>query len=342
MLAVFTKLGVTGTLGQRVVTCLIGVTVVPLAALSRARLMGTTAGVIAALLAALNPAFWMNDVNVLSEALLAPLIAAIVLVAIGSVPRSAGVAGGAPRCAHRPRRAHARKPGSCSPSSRSRRGTAHANRKEALWSIAAATIAMVAVLAPWTIYNQTRFERPVLLSNNFGGTLSSANCDIAWHGAKLGWWQFGCEGNIKESGEESVRDRFLRGCAATDYVRDNLARLPVVILGAHRAELDVFRPDAAVALDANRRPRATGRRHAIGLLMYALIVLFCIPGVSGSGERAPRSPGSSRRSPSGPSPPPRSTVGRGFRSAAMWCSPSPPVSARRPCSSGAGAAATAR
>ena len=89
VLAVFDKLGVTGPLGQRVVTSIVGVMVVPLAALCARRLMGPTAGIAVAVLAAVSPAFWMNDVNVLSEALLAPLIAAIVLVAIGSVPKSA-------------------------------------------------------------------------------------------------------------------------------------------------------------------------------------------------------------------------------------------------------------
>ena len=88
VLAVFTKFGVGTALGQRVVTSLIGITVIPLAALAAKRLMGTQAGIVVAVLAAINPAFWMNDVNVLSEALLAPLIAAIILVAISAVPKS--------------------------------------------------------------------------------------------------------------------------------------------------------------------------------------------------------------------------------------------------------------
>ena len=103
-------------------------------------------------------------------------------------------------------------------------------------SLAAAAIAMIAVLAPWTIYNQTRFDRPVLLSNNFGGTLSSANCDRG--DSKLGWWQFGCEGHINESGDESVRDAKLRAHAFT-YVRDHLSRLPVVVAARIGREWDV-------------------------------------------------------------------------------------------------------
>jgi 4-amino-4-deoxy-L-arabinose transferase-like glycosyltransferase len=277
VLAVFTKLGVTGTLGQRVVTCLIGVTIVPLAALCAQRLMGTTAAVIVALLAALNPAFWMNDVNVLSEALLAPLIAAIVLVAIASRPRSAmwraALLGALIGLAALTRA----EVGLLLPLlafpvvwNRSRL------RSEALWSIAVATIAMAAVLAPWTIYNQTRFDQPVLLSNNFGGTLSSANCDAAWHGSKLGWWQFGCEGNVKEPGDESVRDHFLRR-RATDYIGNNLSRLPVVIAAREGREWDVWRPTQTVALDGVEGRGLWPTR--VGFVFYVLMVALSIPGV---------------------------------------------------------------
>jgi hypothetical protein len=73
-----------------------------------------------------------------------------------------------------------------------------------------------------------------------------------------------------------VRDRFLRE-RATDYVQDNLSRLPVVIAARIGREWDVFRPTQTVALDG-----IEGRGYwptRVGLLVYALIVLLCIPGV---------------------------------------------------------------
>jgi 4-amino-4-deoxy-L-arabinose transferase-like glycosyltransferase len=277
VLAVFTKFGVGTALGQRVVTSLIGVAVIPLAALVAKRLMGTRAGIVVAVLAAVNPAFWMNDVNVLSEALLAPLIAAIILVAVGagpkSVPRRTALLGvliglaaltraesllflpllAVPVAWHQA-----------------------VGRRSQVVSIATATIAMIVVLAPWTVYNLSRFDKPVFISNNFGGTLSSANCDRVWYGSRTGWWQFGCEGDLRQSPEESVRDGQLRA-HAIHYVQHHLSRLPVVVAARIGREWDVWQPRQTVELDG-----IEGRGYwptRLGLLVYAVIVLLAIPGV---------------------------------------------------------------
>ena len=41
-------------------------------------------------------------------------------------------------------------------------------RRRIAW-FALATVSMLVVVAPWTIFNLGRFQRPVFLSNGFGG-----------------------------------------------------------------------------------------------------------------------------------------------------------------------------
>src|SRR5690606_32867987 len=54
----------------------------------------------------------------------------------------------------------------------------------------------VAVVAPWTLWNLTRFEEPVLLSTNEGLTVAGANCDEVYHGGGTGFWNLGCARRI--------------------------------------------------------------------------------------------------------------------------------------------------
>lgn len=58
--------------------------------------------------------------------------------------------------------------------------------------VAVSGVAAVAVVVPWTAYNLTRFEEPVLLSTNDGLTVLGANCDDTYYGDGVGLWSFAC------------------------------------------------------------------------------------------------------------------------------------------------------
>jgi len=58
--------------------------------------------------------------------------------------------------------------------------------------VAVSGVAAVAVVVPWTAYNLTRFEEPVLLSTNDGLTILGANCDDTYYGDGVGLWSFAC------------------------------------------------------------------------------------------------------------------------------------------------------
>ena len=53
------------------------------------------------------------------------------------------------------------------------------------------------VMAPWLVFNVTRFEQPELLSTQFGLTLSSANCDQVWNGEHVSYFDIRCSQRIE-------------------------------------------------------------------------------------------------------------------------------------------------
>jgi hypothetical protein len=120
-------------------------------------------------------------------------------------------------------------------------------------SIAAAAI----VIAPWTIYNATRFAHPILLSAQIDPLLASANCHSTYYGDFQGYFDIQCAVAIaKKDGltlrdDESQEDLVYRR-EALAYVRGNLSRLPVVegvrllrIAGLYKTSLYV-RSDALI------------------------------------------------------------------------------------------------
>jgi 4-amino-4-deoxy-L-arabinose transferase-like glycosyltransferase len=79
-------------------------------------------------------------------------------------------------------------------------------RERVRW-IGAATAATALVLAPWVVLNLTRFDRPVLLSSQFGGTLAVANCETPTYGKFLGYWSLQCSVPIALEAHEDGLDQ---------------------------------------------------------------------------------------------------------------------------------------
>jgi hypothetical protein len=89
----------------------------------------------------------------------------------------------------------------------------------------------VAVVAPWTAWNLTRFEEPVLLSTNEGLTVVGANCAAVYEGGGTGFWNLGCARDLEPlmppGADQSVRSHVYRD-EGLRYLRDNVDRLPAV------------------------------------------------------------------------------------------------------------------
>jgi 4-amino-4-deoxy-L-arabinose transferase-like glycosyltransferase len=101
-----------------------------------------------------------------------------------------------------------------------------------LW-LGGSVLAAVSVIAPWSIYNVTRFEHPVWLSAQAGPLLSAANCDSTYYGSFQAYFDIECTIAIDEregfgpETDQSVIDKAHRE-EAFEYIRDNLDRLPTV------------------------------------------------------------------------------------------------------------------
>jgi 4-amino-4-deoxy-L-arabinose transferase-like glycosyltransferase len=280
LLAGSSFLGFGSELGHRLFSCAIGTLAIPLVAVVTRRYAGVRAAVIAAGLTALYPYLWTNDAELLSESLLAVLIALVLLVAertarTGSLRRGVwlGVV----------------------------IGLAAITRGEQLllvpllaWPLllrgaepvrarliraAAASLATLLVIVPWTGWNLTRFEHPVFISTNFGGTLFNTNCDRLWHGDLIGWWSFlpPCPNDVgPEVTDESTRDHRLRSAGWT-YVRGHLRRLPVVVAARVGRIWGVFNPRQTRQLDERGlQARWTTRT---GFFMFYPLLVFGVIGL---------------------------------------------------------------
>lgn len=89
----------------------------------------------------------------------------------------------------------------------------------ALWMI---------VVMPWVLWNNSRFDAPVLLSTNDGLTLAGGHCDRTYFD-DLGGWDIWCAyATVIPDGEDAAQasQRMRRDGLA--YWRDNIDRYPVV------------------------------------------------------------------------------------------------------------------
>jgi 4-amino-4-deoxy-L-arabinose transferase-like glycosyltransferase len=256
VLAGVTELGGRSMWSHQVTGLVIGLGVILVAGLVGRRFGGRRAGVIAALLAAAYPGFWVIDVQILSEPLgllvlggfmltldglwRRPTLAGAILAGaiVGSLALVRGeqlallVIAVAPILLLNPRLAV---------------------RKRLAWTGIAALAAAV-LLAPWTLHNLGRFEEPVVLSTNGGSTLLAGNCPPAtYSGELMGSFDTTC--NRRRAFQNRELDASQADIQARDIalenMRDNLGRLPATILARHGRTVGVFRPAQTVGIDAN-------------------------------------------------------------------------------------------
>jgi 4-amino-4-deoxy-L-arabinose transferase-like glycosyltransferase len=219
-------LGLTSWTAHRLAGALVGSLAVAMIGLLGRRVGGERTGLVAAGLAAAYPVLIRIDGAILSEPLYGVLVTAVLLTAYRLLDRpGAVVAAGLGALI----------------------GLAALARAEALlllpllvlpmgWRaggrrllhIGLACVALLLVLAPWSVRNAAEFDRLVLVSNNSGTALAGANCPEAYAGRDLGGWQFFCLRPRRRGENEAEHAARLRE-RALDYARDHAGRLPVVV-----------------------------------------------------------------------------------------------------------------
>ena len=194
LLTFWAWLGQHNWLSQQFLASCVGSLTVGAVGLAGRRIGGARVGLIAAGIAALYPGLWVYERAILSETLLLLGIAVIILLAyrFRAQPsaRLAAVLGIV-----------------CGLLALTRSeqilvlavviaplilAVKHIGWRRRIGWLALATLCVVVVVTPWTIYNLGRFQHPVLLSNNFGSAVAQGNCNTTYYGPYTGAYSTEC------------------------------------------------------------------------------------------------------------------------------------------------------
>jgi 4-amino-4-deoxy-L-arabinose transferase-like glycosyltransferase len=145
------------------------------------------------------------------------------------------------------------------------------------------TLAACVVIAPWSVYNGTRFAHPVILSSQLGPMLASANCDSTYYGALQGYFDIQCTRRVDERAgltsldDESEVDRVDRH-AAWHYVSGHVDHLPNVAFVRSLRLVGLYHPSSFVRTEAYVESRPLNISRAVLVSFYAM-ALLAIAGV---------------------------------------------------------------
>ena len=122
-----------------------------------------------------------------------------------------------------------------------------------LAQLAAAAAACVVVIAPWAIYNSTRFARPVPFSTGLGVAMYTGNCAPVYHGSMIGYYNLGCVAFVPHlSTDYSIADGQYRR-QALKFMRKNKSRVPLVMAVRLGRTFGFYRPAQQMHLEAGER-----------------------------------------------------------------------------------------
>jgi hypothetical protein len=263
LLAAVSEAGWRSQWAHQVTGVVIGLLLIVVAGLVGRRYAGQRVGVVAALVAAVYPGFWVLEPQILSEPLGLLVVGVLMLVladlwerptllravVTGAVTGAVGLV----RSEQFVLLAIAVAP------------VLLLNRRLAvrrrLAGMAAAILAALVVIAPWALHNLGRFEEPVLLSSNVGNTLLAGNCPpVTYVGGGIGSFSLECiqQLGVRHRGEldRSQFDIEARELALAN-MRENWDRLPATVGARYGRVAGLFRPSDTVSRAAEWLNSAT-------------------------------------------------------------------------------------
>lgn len=263
---------------QRLVTVITGILLVWVLGRFAEDLAGRTAGVVAALIAALYPNLWMNDGLVMSESISTLFVGLTLWAAWRTVQatdvnrfmRNAALLGLAMGFAILARSELVLLAPLVMVWLVIARYRVHQPWKPAL----VAVTAVLLVVGPWVMFNLSRFQEPVFLTTNDGTTLLGANCPDVYSGWALGGWEVTCiskDAQYSPFEEPSVRSARQRDIGL-QYMNDHVGELPKVLLARVGRSLDLYGWRHLVHQDVGEE-RPTGAVWVGIVMFWALAVL---------------------------------------------------------------------
>lgn len=233
---------------QRLVMCLVGAAAIVMIGLVGRQVFGRAVGLLAAGIATVYPALWINDGLVMAESLTVLCVAGAVWTAL--------------RYRAAPSLRAATQLGAWIGFAALARAESlllvvllvaplmiatHGRRRERVTSAAVSAAVTVLVVAPWVVPNLLRFNEPVLMSTNDGITLIGANSPPTYSGDAIGFWSLeyaetlGPEIPELQDADSSEQSRIWRS-EALAYIGDNLDDQPRVMAARLGRLWSVFRP----------------------------------------------------------------------------------------------------
>ena len=269
-----------GQLILRFASALAGLGVVLLSALLARAVAGDRAGLITAFICAIYPFLWVNDGLIMSESFTGVAVVATVLatykaartpsewwrwVLVGALGGISAL-GRAEMLVLVPLIAA---------------GVLLASHIGALRvrliACALCAISLLVVLAPWFIYNSSRFETRVILSTNDGLAMVASNCEEAYHGPAIGLTFLNsaeCLPTPPPGDQSVVAEEYRR--IAFKYMSDHASRVPIVVLARLGRDWSFFRPADMLSWNISEgRPRWVT---SLGLAFYYPLLLGALIG----------------------------------------------------------------
>ena len=265
-------------------TCVLGAASVILIGLAGREVAGSRVGLIAAAVAAIDPAMWIHDGLLLSESM--------------AIFTSVGIIWFAYRLWRSPSLSRVVWLGVwCGLGTLSRselalsvpllllpltlRASGVEWKRKVLWLVAGGVAAGL-VLAPWVGYNRSRFEEPVYLTTNFGRTMAAAKCDGGTAGRFVGAQSYDClreidRAKVKPWMDESQVDDAYRAEAET-YVKEHPGRTFVGIAASWGRIFGVFRSTQELSYTSTEKIKGITPAWMATISFYVLFA-FSIYGV---------------------------------------------------------------
>jgi len=277
-------------LSQQILACVIGSGTVLLVGLCARRVAGDRVGLVAAGIAAGYAGLWVYERAILSETLLLPEIALFILLVYrfrdSPSIRGAALLGGM-----------------CGVMAMTRSeqilifplvilpvvlGVNRGNWRRAITWLALAAVVLLLVIAPWTIFNLGRFQRPVLLSNGFGPVVAEANCQPAYYGPNTGYGEVACLYPFY-GGDQSINDgKYLHN--GLKYAEGHLSRLPVVVFAREGRTFGFWNPFQQTSIDGQWMSTWVGVTRLAMVSYWLLLVPAAIGAVALRRRRIPLYP----------------------------------------------------
>ncbi len=141
-----------------------------------------------------------------------------------------------------------------------------------------AALAAIAMVSPWIIRNQIRFDETVTMSTQDGLTLVGTNCPAAFEGPGRGFWHLSCAYDVPVpvDADQSVRSVIYRD-AAFEYLGNHVDLLPSVIVARLGRGFSVWQVDSMNVLNQGEgRERLASQ---IGVLQFWILAALAIYGL---------------------------------------------------------------